>query len=157
MVSPPVLGGTNWWSPAYSPRTGLFYVNAFDGEAEYFIRDDEHQDGVRFTGGGQQAVSAIDNYVSAIRALDPKTGDRRWEFRITPQSKAGILATAGDVIFSGGVDGYFFALDAETGEELWHISLGALVQAAPITYAVDGQQYVTIAVGNVIYTFGLNE
>jgi alcohol dehydrogenase (cytochrome c) len=157
VVSPPVLGGTNWWSPAYSPRTGLFYVNAFDGEAEYFIRDDEHQDGVRFTGGGQQAVSAIDNYVSAIRALDPKTGDRRWEFRITPQSKAGILATAGDVIFSGGVDGYFFALDAETGEELWHISLGALVQAAPITYAVDGQQYVTIAVGNVIYTFGLNE
>ena len=157
VVSPPVLGGTNWWSPAYSPRTGLFYVNAFDGEAEYFIRDDEHQDGVRFTGGGQQAVSAIDNYVSAIRALDPKTGDRRWEFRITPQSKAGILATAGDVIFSGSVDGYFFALDAETGEELWHISLGALVQAAPITYAVDGQQYVTIAVGNVIYTFGLNE
>ena len=157
VVSPPVLGGTNWWSPAYSPRTGLFYVNAFDGEAEYFIRDDERQDGVRFTGGGQQAVSAIDNYVSAIRALDPKTGDRRWEFRITPQSKAGILATAGDVIFSGGVDGYFFALDAETGEELWHISLGALVQAAPITYAVDGQQYVTIAVGNVIYTFGLNE
>ena len=157
VVSPPVLGGTNWWSPAYSPRTGLFYVNAFDGEAEYFIRDDEHQDGVRFTGGGQQAVSAIDNYVSAIRALDPKTGDRRWEFQITPQSKAGILATAGDVIFSGGVDGYFFALDAETGEELWHISLGALVQAAPITYAVDGQQYVTIAVGNVIYTFGLNE
>ena len=156
IVSPSVIGGTNWWSPAYSPRTGLFYVNAFDGEAEYFIRDDEHQDGVRFTGGGQQAVSAIDNYINAIRALDPKTGDRRWEFQITPQSRAGILATAGDVIFSGGVDGYFFALDAETGEELWYIALGARVQAAPITYAVDGRQYVTITAGNVVYTFGLD-
>ena len=69
VVSPPVLGGTNWWSPAYSPRTGLFYVNAFDGEAEYFIRDDEHQDGVRFTGGGQQAVSGD----RQLRQRDPCT------------------------------------------------------------------------------------
>lgn len=156
VVSPSVLGGTNWWSPAYSPRTGLFYVNAFDGEAEFFKREDKHQEGIRFAGGGPQAVSAIDNYFNAIRALDPKTGERRWEFSITPQSRAGILATAGDVIFSGGVDGYFFALDAKTGKELWHISLGRLVQAAPITYSVDNQQFVTIAAGNVVYTFGLN-
>ena len=156
VVSPPVLGGTNWWSPAYSPRTGLFYVNAFDGEEEYFVRDDEYQKGVRFTGGGRQAVSEIDNYVNAIRAIDPTTAERRWEFRITPHSRAGILATAGNVVFSGSIDGYFFALDAETGEELWHIALGALVQAAPITYAVDGRQYVTIAAGNVVYTFGLD-
>ena len=156
VVSPPVLGGTNWWSPAYSPRTGLFYVNAFDGEEEYFVRDDEYQEGVRFTGGGRQAVAAIDNYVNAIRAIDPTTAERRWEFRITPHSRAGILATAGSVVFSGSVDGYFFALDAETGEELWHIALGALVQSAPITFAVDGQQYVTIAAGNVVYTFGLD-
>ena len=156
VVSPPVLGGTNWWSPAYSPRTGLFYVNAFDGESKFFVRDDEYQAGVRFAGGGPQAVEAIDNYVNAIRAIDPTTAERRWEFRITPHSRAGILATAGDLVFSGSIDGYFYALDAETGQELWHIALGALVQAAPITYAVDGQQHVTIAAGNVVYTFGLD-
>ena len=156
VVSPPVLGGTNWWSPAYSPRTGLFYVNAFDGESKFFVRDDEYQAGVRFAGGGPQAVEAIDNYVNAIRAIDPTTAERRWEFRITPHSRAGILATAGDIVFSGSIDGYFYALDAETGEELWHIALGALVQAAPMTFAVDGRQYVTIAAGNVVYTFGLD-
>ena len=156
IVSPSVLGGTNWWSPAYSPRTRLFYVNAFDGESKFFIRDDEYVEGVRFAGGGPQGVEAVDNYVNAIRALDPTTGERRWEFQLTPQSRAGILATAGDVIFSGGIDGYFFALDAETGEELWHISLGARVQAAPITFAVNGEQYITIAAGNVVYTFGLD-
>ena len=156
VVSPPVLGGTNWWSPAYSPRTGLFYVSAFDGESEYFVRDDEYQAGVRFAGGGPQAVEAIDNYDNAIRAIDPATAERRWEFRITPHSRAGILATAGDLVFSGSVDGYFYALDAETGAELWHIALGARVQAAPITYAAGGRQYVTIAAGNVVYTFGLD-
>lgn len=156
VVSPSVLGGTNWWSPAYSPRTGLFYVNAFDGESEFFVRDDEYVEGVRFAGGGPQAVTDVDNYVNAIRAIDPATGERKWEFQITPQSRAGILATAGDVIFSGGIDGYFFALDARTGEELWHVALGARVQAAPITFAVDGRQYVTIAAGNVVYTFGLD-
>lgn len=156
IVSPSVLGGTNWWSPAFSPRTGLFYVNAFDGESEFFIRDDEYNTGIRFAGGGPQWVAPDDNYVNAIRALDPTTGERRWEFEITPHSRAGLLATAGDVVFTGGIDGYFFALDAETGEELWHIPLGSRVQASPVTYAVDGRQYLTIAAGNVIYTFGLD-
>ena len=157
VVSPSVLGGTNWWSPAYSPRTGLFYVSAYDGEAEYFIRDEAYREGDRFTGGGQRALQATDSYLSAIRAIDPRTGDRRWEFRITPHSKAGVLTTAGDLVFSGSVDGYFFALDAVSGEELWHISLGGIVQSAPISYSVNGQQHVTVAVGNVVYTFGLDD
>ena len=156
VVSPTVLGATNWWSPAYSPRTGLFYVSAFDGEEEYFVREDEYRAGAQFIGGGYQSVAPIDNYVNAIRAIDPASAELRWEFRITPQSKAGVLATAGDLVFSGSVDGYFFALDAETGEELWRIALGARVQAAPITYAVNGRQQVTIAAGNVVYTFGLD-
>ena len=100
----------------------------------------------------------------AVKLLRSPGGVKRWNDLSFVERTTTSLASADfsgaklrDVIFSGGVDGYFFALDAETGEELWHISLGALVQAAPITYAVDGQQYVTIAVGNVIYTFGLNE
>ena len=157
LVSPTAGGGTNWWSPAYSPRTGLLYVNAFDGEAMFFIRDEQYSEGDRFTGGGTQAPLPIDNYTSAIRALDPRTGDLRWEFPITPRSRAGVLATAGDLVFSASNDGYFYALDAVTGEELWHIALGGPVNAQPMTYAVSGQQYVTMTVGNVVYTFGLDD
>ena len=157
LVSPTAGGGTNWWSPAYSKRTGLLYVNAFDGEAMFFIRDEQYSEGDRFTGGGTQAPLPIDNYTSAIRALDPRTGDLRWEFPITPRSRAGVLATAGDLVFSASNDGYFYALDAVTGEELWHIALGGPVNAQPMTYAVSGQQYVTMTVGNVVYTFGLDD
>ena len=156
LVSPMAGGATNWWSPAYSPRTGLLYVNAFDGEANFFIRDEAYSEGDRFTGGGQQTPLPIENYTSAIRALDPSTGDLRWEFPITPRSRAGVLATAGDLVFSASVDGYFYALDAVTGEDLWHIALGGAVHASPMTYAVDGRQYVTMTVGNVVYTFGLD-
>ena len=157
LVAPDASGGTNWQAPAYSPRTELFYVMAFDGEAEFYIRDEEYIDGERFTGGGQQRMLPIDSYTSAVRAIDPRTGNRRWEYQVQPQTWSGLLSTAGDIVFGGTVDGYFYALDAVSGEELWHISLGAEVRAAPMTYAVDGQQYVAIAAGNVVYSFGLIE
>ena len=67
-----------------------------------------------------------------------------------------VLATAGDLVFGGTVDGYFFALDAESGQELWHIAVGARVHAAPLTYSVGGEQFVTVAAGNVVFTFGLH-
>ena len=155
VVSPPAAGATNWMSPAFSPRTELFYVMAFDGEAEFFIRDEEYIEGDRYIGGGQTQFLPIEEYTSAVRAIDPRTGETRWEHRVQPQTWAGLLATAGDLIFGGSVDGYFYALDAVSGDELWHISVGSQVRASPMTYAVDGNQYVTVAVGNVIYTFGL--
>ncbi len=157
LVSPPVVGGTNWFSPAYSPNTELFYVQAYDGEDIYYKRDEDYVEGDQFTGGGFQRPLPVENYVSAVRAIDPRTGDIRWEYEIQPRSTAGMLATAGDLVFSGSVDGYFFALDAATGEELWHVAVGAMVHSAPMTYAVDGRQYVTIAAGNVVFTFGLPE
>ena len=156
VVSPSAAGATNWMSPAFSPRTELFYVMAYDGEARFFIRDEEYVEGDRFIGGGQIQFQPIEEYTSAVRALDPLTGDLRWEYRVQPHTWAGLLATAGDLVFGGSVDGYFYALDAATGRELWHVAVGAQVRASPITYAVDGQQYVTIAAGNVIFTFGLD-
>jgi alcohol dehydrogenase (cytochrome c) len=157
VVSPSVGGGTNWWSPAYSPQTGLFYVTAFDGEQKFIKRDEEYEEGQRFTGGGGSYIQPMDTYNSAIRAIDPSTGGITWEFPIQPRSSAGILTTAGGLLFSGSVDGYFYALDANNGRELWHKSLGQRVHAAPMSFAVDGQQYVTIAAGNVVFTFGLPE
>ena len=99
----------------------------------------------------------MDAFKSWIRAIDPTTTETVWEFPIMPRSSAGITTTAGDLLFSGTADGYFFALNANTGEELWNISLGRRVHAAPITYEVEGEQYVTIASGNVVYTFGLDD
>ncbi len=157
LASPPVVGATNWFSPAFSPRTELFYVQAYDGEDIFYKRDEDYVEGDQFTGGGFQRPLPVDNYHSAIRAIDPRTGDIRWEYAVQPRSTAGVLATAGDLVFSGSVDGYFYALDASTGRELWHVAVGAMVHAAPMTYAVDGQQYVTIAAGNVVFTFGLPE
>ncbi|MEO2198687.1 MAG: PQQ-dependent dehydrogenase, methanol/ethanol family [bacterium] len=156
-VSPPVGGGTNWFSPAYSPRTELFYVQAYDGEDTFYKRDEDYVEGDQFTGGGGQRPLPIDNYQSAIRAIDPRTADLRWEYEIQPRSTAGIMATAGDLVFSGSIDGYFFALDAVSGEELWHMNVGRMVHSSPMSYAVDGKQYITIAAGNVVYTFGLRD
>ncbi len=128
---------------------------AFDSEAEYYIRDDTYEEGRTFTGGGSQSTGPMDHSTSAVRAIDPRTGARRWEYQVQPRSTAGVLSTAGDLVFSGSVDGYFYALDAVSGRELWHIAVGRRVHAAPMSFAVDGKQYVTIAAGNVVFTFGL--
>ena len=85
--------------------------------------------GERFTGGGGSRPLPEDNYVSALRAISPQTGERVWEYPVQAKSTAGVLSTAGDVVFSGTVDGFFFALDAETGEELWHVNVGSMVSS----------------------------
>ena len=157
VVSPPLGGATNWWSPAYSPRTGLFYVNAFDAEQKIFKREEEYVEGEPYMGGGARYLLPMDNYHSANRAIDPANGDVRWEFPIVPRSTSRVLSTAGDLIFGGTVDGYFFALDAASGQELWHMNVGSRVHSSPMTYAVDGTQYVSIAAGNVVVTFGLRD
>ena len=157
MVSPPITGGTNWYSPGYSQQTGLFYVTSFDGEQIYFKRDEEYEEGERFTGGGGRYDQPMDAFHSSIRAIDPATAEIQWEFPIMPRSSAGITTTAGGLVFTGSADGYFFALNAVTGEELWNISLGRRVHSAPITFEAEGKQYVSIASGNVVYTFGLRD
>jgi alcohol dehydrogenase (cytochrome c) len=80
-----------------------------------------------------------------------------WDYKFRDVSDAGILTTASDVLFSGNREGYFFALDARTGKELWKRYLGGGVAASPITFLVDGQQYVSIAAGHALFTFGLRK
>ena len=157
LVSPAIVGGSNWWSPSYSPRTGLLYVMAYDGETKYFIRPVEYQQGESFRAGGGETPEPDDAYFTAVRAISPQTGDMQWEFPVQPRSTSGLLSTAGDLVFGGTADGFFFALDALTGEELWHIYVGGTVHAGPMSYGVDGKQYVTVAAGNAIFTFGLGD
>ena len=113
--------------------------------------------GERFTGGGGSTPLPQENYVSAVRAISPQTAELVWEYPVQARSTAGVLSTAGDVVFSGTIDGFFFALDALSGEELWHKNVGGHVHAGPMSYAVGGKQYVAIAAGNAIFSFALPE
>ncbi len=158
LVYPGNQGGTNWYSPSFSPRTGLFYVSAWENSSSVYVKGDEPR--VR----GRQVVSGPfprgaktqDDQYSAVRAIDPATGEKKWDYRLSANStEAGILTTASDVLFSGGRDGAFFALDARTGAELWKTSLGSSVTSGPMSYAVNGQQYVSVVSGNSLFTFAL--
>ena len=157
LLSPPIGGGSNWWSPSYSPRTGLMYVMAYDGETIYYLREEEFVPGDSFRAGGGQTPRPAETYVSAVRAISPQTGDLKWEYRVQPKSTSGLLSTAGDLVFGGSVDGFFFALDALTGDELWHKNIGGRIHAGPMSYALDDRQYVAIAAGNAVFTFALDE
>ncbi len=156
-VFPSVGGATNWNSPSFSPSTGLFYTFAADAADIYYKRDDEYEEGDTYLGGFGKEADHPENFTAAIRALSPITGELEWEYDLDTSSwwRAGILTTAGGVLFSGSSDGYFFALDDRTGEDLWHISLGGYVHAAPMTYSVAGKQYVTISANHALFTFAL--
>ena len=156
LVYPSVNGAANWWSNTYSPRTELLYVVTYDGADTFYIGEDEYVPGEMFVGGAPERYVPQETYASMIRALEPRTGDTRWEFPLQPKTQSGLLSTASDLVFGGSVDGYFYALDAVNGTELWRINVGGNVKAAPISYMVGTVQYVTIAAGNSILTFGLD-
>ena len=156
-VAPEVNGASNWWSPSFSPQTNLFYTMAYDGGAMFFTADAEYEPGKLFVGGSYTRTAPIDTYVSAVRAIDPKTGQIAWEHRVQPKSMSGVMATAGGLVFAGTVAGNFIALDAETGDDLWHMPLGGEIIAAPITYRAGGRQQITIAAGHALFTFALDE
>jgi alcohol dehydrogenase (cytochrome c) len=172
LIFPGNHGGTNWNNPAFSPRTGLFYVGAWAGYSSVFKKlDDEYTEGRRFVGGGQTSAipggaatpppatntrNEAEGY-GAIRALDATTGERKWEFKMNDVTDGGILTTASDLLFSGGREGYFFALDARNGSLLWRAAVGGSVASGPMTYSVGGRQYVAVAAGNSLFTFALRQ
>lgn len=156
LVYPAVAGGTNWQSPSYSPRTGLFYVAANDAGERFFTGEAVYSPGSTFFGSLHQ--SQPDEPGSGVlRALVPETGEIKWEYPKYSRTSAGVLSTAGDLAFSGTSEGQFFALDAATGKELWRVDLGGNVIAGPITYQADGNQLITIAAGSAIFTFELED
>ena len=98
-----------------------------------------------------------DEGYGAVRAIDPQTGQLQWEFRMSDVTDAGILTTASDLLFSGGREGHFYALDARDGELLWRIPLGGRVTSGPMTYMTGGRQYVAVCAGNSLFVFALPE
>jgi alcohol dehydrogenase (cytochrome c) len=93
----------------------------------------------------------------AIRAFDPQTGERKWEFKLTDVTDSGILTTASDLLFVGGREGYFMAMDARSGELLWKAVVGGQVAAGPMSYSVNGKQYIAISAGNSLFVYGLRQ
>ena len=96
-----------------------------------------------------------DEAYGAIRALEGTTGKLKWEFKLLTPPLAGLLSTAGGLVFGGTEEGNFFALDADTGKLLWELQLGASIRANPVSFAIDGKQQVAITAGNSLFVFGL--
>jgi alcohol dehydrogenase (cytochrome c) len=154
LIFPNIQGASNWYSPSYSPQTRLFYQAAREMGTYYYKGAAKFTPGEAFTGGGGRAVNGDDQW-GAIRALEATSGSLKWEFKLLSTPMAGVLSTAGGLVFAGSEEGNFFALDAENGKLLWDLQLGGSLRANPISFGVDGKQYVAIAAGYSLYVFGL--
>jgi alcohol dehydrogenase (cytochrome c) len=157
-VCPSVRGATNWMSASFNPATGLLYVVTLE-QCDIFTSSARAPEPKKnFAGGGAgPKPSELGRFY--LRALDPATGERKWEYPMTGPGEmwAGTVSTAGGVVFTGDDDGHLVALDARTGRHLWHFQMGENLTASPITYAVDGKQHVAIASATAIFSFALFE
>jgi alcohol dehydrogenase (cytochrome c) len=155
-VCPSQDGATNWYSAAYLPQTGLLYVQTLEKCDLYSKRDAEWAAGSSYLGGSSRGIPGqVPQKV--FRAIDIHTGAIRWE--IPQKGKAvswgGALATASGLVFFGEDSGMFEAVDGSTGEVLWRFQTSQNWRASPMSYEFDGQQYVSVAAGANIMSFGL--
>jgi alcohol dehydrogenase (cytochrome c) len=168
LIKPGNQGGTNWYSPSYSPRTGLFYIPSWEYSSVYVKQPVEYTEGRLFAGAmpqspvpmvrsGQINQKTDEEGYGAVRAVDPNTGERKWEFKMADVTDSGVLTTATDLLFVGGREGYFFALDARSGSMLWRANTGGQISSGPMTYAVGGKQYIAVASGSSLFVYALRE
>ncbi|MGP5712649.1 methanol/ethanol family PQQ-dependent dehydrogenase [Vreelandella alkaliphila] len=146
-VSPPFLGGKNWNPMAYSEDTGLFYVPGNHWKEDYWTEEVEYVEGAAYLGMGFRIKRMYDDHVGILRAVDPVTGEYAWEHKEPMPLWAGVLATHGDLVFTGTGDGYLKAFHAETGEELWKFQVGTGIISPPVTWEMDGEQYIGVTAG----------
>ena len=167
-IYPGAIGATNWYPPSFSPRTGLLYIPAWENTYANFTKtDSDFVEGKTFIGGGFP-ISPVpglrgnqirkhneeDGY-GVVRAIDPKTGERKWDFKMKDVTMSGILTTASDLLFTGGREGFFQALDARDGKLLWKVAAGGEIAMGPMTYSVNGKQYVAFSAGSSLFVYGL--
>jgi alcohol dehydrogenase (cytochrome c) len=153
LVYPGLAGGTNWYSPSYSPLTKLFYIQAREDYAQVFYKMKvDYAPGVLFESGVTRNVEGVEPG-GAVKALEVASGKVRWQFKYQVQPSGGLLSTAGGLVFGGNRDGYLFALDAVSGRALWQFPTGGAINANPISFAIDGQQHVLIASAQTIFAF----
>jgi alcohol dehydrogenase (cytochrome c) len=158
VVYPSVTGGTNWWSPAYDPELQAMFVPTIDRGSIFYARPDLPVDDQGENLGGDAMMLPNENMKIAVKALDAATGRVRWQYfrppRQRPGQMGGLLSTAGKIVFGGDLE-TVFALDSESGAELWHLEVGGVVQAGPVSYEIAGRQYLAVAAGRSIMAFAL--
>lgn len=155
-ICPGVVGATNWFSPSYNPNTGLFYVMALESCSLYFAKSKPFTPGETYYGTGTKFPSG-ERSQKVLLALSVSDGKEIWRY---PQagwgnSWGGTLTTAGGLVFFADDADSLEAVDAETGHALWHFNTGQSFSASPMTYAVDGVQYVAISAGSDVFSFAL--
>ena len=153
---PDPWGGTNFMPPSFNPELGLFFVTARETCATFVPEEPQLAPGRASFGG----VVFIDSEQGsgALRALDVRTGELRWEFTYPSPSFGGVMTTASGLVFAGDHEGNFMAFDAASGENLWHYQTGSRIWgAAAMTHMLDGRQYVLIPSGTTLTAFALPE
>lgn len=157
-IYPGMIGANNWQAPSYDPLTSCFYLTFLE-KGSRFIKEFEKYEPNRGYWGGSEVPEA--SGWGGIKALNPATGGVQWEYKFYSGNYyvfAGVLATGGGVVFAAASrEGWLMAFDARTGKLLWRFSTGAKIDSSPMSYAVDGRQYVAISAGGVLYSFGLPE
>jgi alcohol dehydrogenase (cytochrome c) len=156
VVYPSLVGGTNWQSPSYEASSGTLYLMTAEAGQRFFRTEQAYEPGKAYWGG--RAVAIDEPAKPAIKAIDAATGTVKWERAVSRGSlSAGVLATAGGVVFAASSEGNLMALDAGSGQPLWRMQTGGPISSAPISYSVDGKQYVAVSAGAVLYSFALPE
>ncbi|MCC4799176.1 dehydrogenase [Enterovibrio norvegicus] len=147
IAAPSFLGGKNWMPMAYSQNSGLFYVPANEWHMDIWNEPVSYKRGAAYLGAGFTIRSNNDDYIGVLRAYDPKTGEKVWEFKNYAPLWGGVLTTAGGLVFTGNPEGYLMAFDDKTGELLYKFNTGSGIVGSPVTWKMDGEQYVSVLSG----------
>ena len=151
LVSPG--SATNWPPPSFSPKTGLLYVGTSQSYGMQYLTDtDERPEGY---GGGAVGAGGGGGREGYLKAIDYRTGKVRWRHALSEGGAMGLLTTAGDLLFGGDGSGNFVAYDPSTGDPVWHAGLAANPSNAPVTFMLDGRQFVVVGAGDSLYAFTL--
>ncbi|CAM4042141.1 PQQ-dependent methanol/ethanol family dehydrogenase [Roseateles saccharophilus] len=145
--APSFLGGKNQMPMAYSPDTKLFYVPANEWGMEIWNEPIAYKKGAAYLGAGFTIKTLNDDYIGALRAMDPKTGKIVWEVKNGAPLWGGVLTTAGNLVFWGTPEGWLKAADAKTGKVVWQFQTGSGVVAPPVSWQQNGEQYISVVSG----------
>ena len=147
LAAPSFLGGKNQMPMAYSPDTKLFYVPSNEWAMEIWNEPIAYKKGAAYLGAGFTIKTLHDDYIGALRAVDPKSGKIVWEAKNNAPLWGGVLTTGGNLVFWGTPEGYLQAADAKSGKIVWKFQTGSGIVAPPITWQDKGEQYVAVVSG----------
>ncbi len=146
-ASPSFLGGKNWMPMAFSQRTGNFYVPSNEWGMDIWNEPITYKKGAAYLGAGFTIKPNYEDHIGSLKAIDPDTGEWKWEYKNDAPLWSGVMTTAGGLVFFGTPEGEFIALDDETGEKLWSFQTGSGIVGQPVTWEQDGEQYVSVISG----------